>query len=355
MEARPQDPLQRLRALEVLDALLPALAGVLDIRQVFDRVSEIAQHVLAHDGVVIGELIDNDRRVRMYASQGLGEAGKTTEVPVIDRELVTNQWEVRVVDDLLREPKYAESTIAKFNMRSALFVPIRVEGRMFGGLAFYSKEPARFVQDDALIAKRIADHISLAVSHQRLAEEARLNEELRSRAAKSDLLDELLATVTDSGELPAVFDRISKVTQKVLAHDALVLTAVLPDGVRARVYAQTSPESARFPDIVAVPPLMRRNPDWDYDLIEDLQSVNDQKPLDAGRLGYRAVLRVAIRLEGEYAAGLSFASMTPGQYLACRCSSRAPYRGSHHLELFARAREGTGQKSRRGHRSRRAA
>ena len=309
-----QEPLARLRALEALDGLLPALAGVLDIREVFDRVSDIAHQVLPHDGVVIGQLIGDDRRVRMYASRGLGEAGYTTEVPVMDTKLVTDPWEFRVVEDLEADPRYADSTIARFNMRSALFVPIRVQGRMFGGLAFYSKARARFVHDDALIAKRIADHISLAVSHQRLAEEARLNEELRARAAKSDLLDEILAAVTDSGELPAVFDRISSATQKVLAHDALVLTAVVANGTTARVYASTAPADARFGETVAVPPLMRRDPDWDYDLIDDLQALDDQRRLDAGRLGYRAALRVPIRLEGEYAAGLSFLSLRPSQY-----------------------------------------
>jgi transcriptional regulator with GAF, ATPase, and Fis domain len=310
------DPLQRLRALEALDALLPALAGVLDIREVFDRVSAIAQQVLPHDGVVIGELIDSGRRVRMYASQGLGEAGRTTEVPVLDPALVSTQWEVRVVDDLLEQPEYADSTIAKFKMRSALFVPIRVEGRMFGGLAFYAKDPARFVRDDALIAKRIADHIALAVSHQRLAEEARRHEAFRAVAAKSALLDELLGTLTDSGELPVVFDRLSSVTQHVLPHDALVLTAVMPDGVTARVHAQKSPDHARLPDTVAVPPLMRRNPDWDYDVIDDLFAVDDQKSLDAARTGYRSVLRVPIRIDGQYAAGLSFISFEPSAYSA---------------------------------------
>ncbi len=201
----PPDPLQRLRALEALDALLPALAGVLDIRDVFDRVSAIAQQVLPHDGVVIGELIDDHTRVRMYASQGLGEAGKTTEVPVLDPALVERQWDVRVVEDLHEQPEYANSTIAKFQMRSALFVPIHVAGAMFGGLAFYSKERARFVTGDALIAKRIADHIALAVSHQRLADDARRQAEFQARA---DRLEERVQALTDELNARAGFHRV---------------------------------------------------------------------------------------------------------------------------------------------------
>ena len=235
MEQPPTDPAQRLRALEALEGLLPALAGVLDIRQVFDRVSEIANQVLPHDGAVIGELIDGQQRVRMYAMRGLGESSHSTIVPVLDRRLVDDNWDHRIVDDLHDEPSYADSTIAKFKMRSALFVPIRVQSEMFGGLAFYSRDRARFVKDDALIAKRIADHISLAVSHHRLAEEVRLNEQLRAQSAKSELLDQILKTIIDTGELPEVFERISAATQSLIAHDALVLTAVLPSGKAARV------------------------------------------------------------------------------------------------------------------------
>src|SRR5262249_16268788 len=116
------------------------------------------------------------------------------------------------------------------------------------------------------------------------------------------------------GELPEVFDRISKASQKVLAHDALVLTAVLPGGTGARVYAQITPKGHELPDVVEVPPLMRREPDWDCDIVPDLLAQSDQQSLDASRAGYRSVLRVAIRLAGEYAAGLSFLSLTPDVY-----------------------------------------
>jgi hypothetical protein len=48
--ARFGDPtLDHLRRLENLDELLPTLAGVLDIREVFERVSAIARRVLPHD------------------------------------------------------------------------------------------------------------------------------------------------------------------------------------------------------------------------------------------------------------------------------------------------------------------
>ncbi len=82
---------------------------------------------------------------------------------------------------------------------------------------------------------------------ERFAEEARLHEALRTRTAKSDLLDEVLASVTGAGELPDVLDRVSNAAQKVLAHDSLVLTVLLPGGKQAKVYASKAPKATRFP------------------------------------------------------------------------------------------------------------
>jgi hypothetical protein len=137
---------------------------------------------------------------------------------------------------------------------------------------------------------------------------------LTERIAANGTRFDLLSAVTDSAQLPDVFDRISRATQTVLAHDALVLTAVLPGGASARVYAQIAPKGHELPEIVQVPPKMQRDPGWDHDVVDDLLAQSDQQGLDATKAGYRSVLRVAIRLEGEYAAGLSFASLSPNAF-----------------------------------------
>jgi hypothetical protein len=110
-----------------------------------------------------------------------------------------------------------------------------------------------------LIARRIAAYMALTLSHERLAEEQRRNEELRAKSATMELLDEVLAAVTGLGELPEVWERISAVAQKVLPHDALVLAAALPDRGKARVYASSAPGAEPFSDVVEVPPRSRQS------------------------------------------------------------------------------------------------
>ncbi len=52
---------------------------------------------------------------------------------------------------------------------------------VFGSLFFLSREPNAFSEDDVDFARRVADHLALAVSHQRLAEAARRDAASRAR------------------------------------------------------------------------------------------------------------------------------------------------------------------------------
>ena len=66
--------LRRLEAnLEVLDGLLAALTGVLSLREAFDRVSEIAQKVIAHDAMTVIRPTDDPDYGTVYAVRGFGD------------------------------------------------------------------------------------------------------------------------------------------------------------------------------------------------------------------------------------------------------------------------------------------
>jgi hypothetical protein len=67
-----QDPSEQpdvevLRRLRSLDELLPALSGALDVRDVFARISEIAQKVLPHDMLALPLASEDRQTVVVYA------------------------------------------------------------------------------------------------------------------------------------------------------------------------------------------------------------------------------------------------------------------------------------------------
>ena len=314
-QARRADAMRkRADNLEMLEDLLKALSGVLDLREVFDRVSEIAQKVLPHDAAIVFVPTGVGTCAKIFALRGFGEVPQTIESRVREPELLTTQWDYRIVDDMATHPLHHDSIAVEAGLHAALLLPVKLEGRLHAFLGFLSREPAHFTRDDVLIGRRIADHVALALSHQRLSEEATRNEQLRARTEKLELLDELLASVTGGGELPDVFDRVSNVTQKVLPHDALVLTAQSPEEKKARVHASQTSESVAWPEVVDVPPLISGDPAWEFDLVDDLQTRSDERGLEATKRGFRAALRLPIRLDGEYVAGVSFLSFAPSRY-----------------------------------------
>jgi transcriptional regulator with GAF, ATPase, and Fis domain len=306
---------ERAANLETLDELLNALSGVLDIRDVFDRVSAIARKVFPHDAMVVREMLDDPTQARNYALTGIGELHVPDVSAVTETQLLTSPWDHFIIDDLSQRSGYASSPLVKAGLHSLLSLPIRAaDGRLIASVSFLSQRTARFNREDVLLGRRIADHIALAFSHKRLSDEQRHREEVRSRAAKLDLLDDLLATVTSAGELPDVFARVSAIAQKVLPHDALTMPVLLPNRRQARVYAYQTPDSARFPDIVEVPAKLVADQEWEYDLVDDVRALPDQRNMETARMGYRGVLRIPIRLDGDLVAGLSFLSFTPSRY-----------------------------------------
>jgi len=305
---------ERADNLQMLDDLMATLSGVLGVREVVDRISEIARKVLPHDALAVTTILERENRIRVHALSGFTDFPPFFEAPLPEPQLLTEAWDHRIIDDMAADARYAGSPTVAAGMRSVLGLPVRFEGRLHYGVNFYSRSVAAFTPDDALVGRRIADHVALALSHQRLADQAQTNAELEARTASLELLDELLATLTDAGKVSDLFERISAVAKNVIPHDAMALPVLLPDGVHARRYASAGLDVASLPDVIPVPPGFRRDDQWEYDLIEDTAQRPEPYNQHVASMGFRSVLRVPIRLDGRFAAGLAFMAQAPGVY-----------------------------------------
>jgi transcriptional regulator with PAS, ATPase and Fis domain len=97
------------------------------------------------------------------------------------------------------------------------------------GVGFISKRAHAFSEADVPIARRVVDHIALAISHEQLAEAARQIAEAQGRAERLEARVQMLADELDSkahvrvvGESPEWKDVLKKATQ-VAATDTTVL------------------------------------------------------------------------------------------------------------------------------------
>src|SRR5262249_48916036 len=159
--------------LEVLDGLLSILTDVLDIREVFDRVSQLVKRVLPHDVLEVIEISESGDRVRLLAAAGIAAGAQTFEAPIVCPEVHTKPPKIMVIDDVPNDSLFPRSPAGKAGMQSVLAVPISFGGRLRAAVNFFSREKNHFSEADFPIAQRTASYITFAMSHPRLADEAR--------------------------------------------------------------------------------------------------------------------------------------------------------------------------------------
>jgi transcriptional regulator with GAF, ATPase, and Fis domain len=197
---------ERSRRALALDGLLPTLARALDVRQVFRQVSEITQGVIAHDMLVLSLLHPDGTSV---ATRALMPGGEVEDLPPPTAALLSLYRssifrDMEVVDPATRmvrlhplavaggEPAPIELPldparfrhVADSGLRSLVAVPVQALGRFVGGLVFLSRRPGAYRPEHAELARRVADHVALALAHQRLSEEEQRAGEARVLAAR---------------------------------------------------------------------------------------------------------------------------------------------------------------------------
>jgi transcriptional regulator with GAF, ATPase, and Fis domain len=214
--------LGRRRRYEKLEGLLPAIAGALDVRQVLPRMSEVIQEVIPHDEFALSLLTEDGGGVRIYASsyemaserpphrfgsedEAKGWTEKSHHIVYehtllpggISRSRLSPAGVTEPVFLDTRPSAYMYQRLAELEVESALRVPIRDEERTLGGLVFSSRRAYAYTEEDVPFAVRIADHVRMALAHERL-----VKEELRLAQAREreSLLQERVETLVSELE-----------------------------------------------------------------------------------------------------------------------------------------------------------
>jgi PAS domain S-box-containing protein len=172
----------RATSLELLDELLSTVIGSSNLPEVFERIAEIARKVLPHDAIGLPVLIGEGNLARRYASSGLHTVEEVIEIP---ERFLGPDWEYDLVDDLVAPHSETHNQrAANLGFRSALRVPIRLDGKVAALLAFLAKEPGVFTQADILVARRIADRFALTMARDREIAAAKRADEATERASR---------------------------------------------------------------------------------------------------------------------------------------------------------------------------
>jgi transcriptional regulator with GAF, ATPase, and Fis domain len=189
---------ERRRKREALEALLPTLAGTLDVQAVFAQVSEVIQSVIPHDHMTLGLVSSKGKGIRFHASSRGTISSRIPEYrPKTDYGAESLNWECFIVREYTRlpegmlrvefwDPRTRQMRVREYRpdpalyqsyeergIRSELRMPIWLQGERVGYLFFFSRQANAFSEDDVDLARRVADHLALAIAHERLAAEAK--------------------------------------------------------------------------------------------------------------------------------------------------------------------------------------
>ncbi|MFN8548625.1 MAG: sigma 54-interacting transcriptional regulator [Candidatus Eisenbacteria bacterium] len=214
-------------------------------------------------------------------------------------------------------------------VRSTMRVPIRSKDRPIGGIAFMSRQPDCFDDEDGVAASRIADQLALALAHQELARHAIEDDRRHRRFAALEAVLPRLAVLEDLDDIAVA---VSGVANGILQHDAVGVMVIhadgahvhgLQDGVhRLTASAPTSFVEEQFKSLMPGGSLRIRS----LELLDEARSLVKQRVVgpngDVVRevavppshaqalkaLGVRSELRVAVRQGDELLGLLLFAS-----------------------------------------------
>jgi len=193
--------LERLRAdSEVSEQLLRALASALNIRDVFPSVSAVAARVLPHDRLTMSFHDQTGNCVLQAVSNDDGPS--VVRVSGVDPTRLLD-GSFKIIDDLTRDkpeatydPPDTRLQIINAGYRSLLSVVLSARQQLFG-LHFWSKQVAAFGAAHVPVARRVAEHVALAVSHEQLADAARRAADAQARAERLEARVEELSLELD--------------------------------------------------------------------------------------------------------------------------------------------------------------
>jgi two-component system NtrC family response regulator len=188
----------RRERIDTLHKLLHTMAGALDIRHVFGEVSHVIREGLPHDLLAMTSWAEDSRSIRIYALSGaqIDDPQFWASMPVSDDTRALLHRDAYIINDIETEIEASSvraEIFRRLGARSAIRVPLAIDTGVFGSFFVLAREADKFSVSDLDFARRVADLLALALSHQRLADAARRDAAARETAAQ---LEAQVATLT---------------------------------------------------------------------------------------------------------------------------------------------------------------
>jgi hypothetical protein len=269
----------------VLTEIARIVAETLSLPEVFARVAAVARRVLPFEAAGVARIVDGPALLSWGSEAPGAPAGPEWryEKGEISEVLWPAAPGTRRIDDaraVLDPTLRADREALDAGTRSILVATVFRGAVPLGSLWFSSPAPGRFGEADEAAAGAIADILSAALEHERLAGEERQRWE---RHGELEALGPALASALDVRE---VFDQVSAIARRVLPHDKMTLGLLSDDRTENRLWAVAGDRSW-VPETYPIPESERAQMDLDFQIVGD---AGTDLPPDSSR---RAILLAA--------------------------------------------------------------
>jgi transcriptional regulator with GAF, ATPase, and Fis domain len=321
-----------------LSAVARAISDSLELREVWDRVADACGVVVPFDGMGVSRFETPDR-IRVYATAG--DPGANLEEALFSRSDFSPRLQPETMGELIVEdaPRELDASfrldqrMLERGYRSLLRLPLSQGEERLGSLVLVSREAGRFSTDHLRQLRLVAELLTLALAHERLASA------WRERRKRREALERLIPALTGTLDVRAVFQQIAQIAQEIIPHDYLSLGLLSADGRSVRIHAKYGVEGdvQEIPEY-PVPPEVVHTLNWDYFITRESTVVGpntvrihllNRPPLPTSvldlhtddfwmkvytEMGVRSSLRATIRRNGVPVGGLDFSSREPDHF-----------------------------------------
>ncbi len=159
--------------------VMPALLGTEEVARAMHSFSAALQPLLAHDRITIFLLTAGDRAIERFAVVGATPAPEEEVITPISefglRECILRN-QAQLTEDIVRERaphSRGARILGHAGFRSALSVPLRLNGQCIGIMQLLSRSTGFYQEHDVQIAQDVADHTAAFIDHMRRQESVR--------------------------------------------------------------------------------------------------------------------------------------------------------------------------------------
>jgi GAF domain-containing protein/anti-sigma regulatory factor (Ser/Thr protein kinase) len=238
---------ERNAALTAINALALRVNAAKDLPTIYQYALDSLIELLHLDQGGVGYVDYDGRVLRLVADHSSRRPRQDVRIPLAEHGTfawLSERKTPLAVMDIDTDPRLTEgerAILVANRVRSALFVPIVVDDRLYGTIGLDATEAIRaFTPDEIALAETVSNQLAVAIRN------VALHEQMRQRMIELATLAEVGATVAASLDFDEVVDRILAAVASLIPYDrAFIMLDESDDALRvvaARSVSGTAPE-----------------------------------------------------------------------------------------------------------------